>query len=140
MCRSSPCLLIADDDADDVLILQSELISRNTGIKVIHVSNGPELIDFLDHCPARQLPDLLMLDYKMPGPSGAEVLSQLCADQRYDRLVKVVWSTSRLEKDAATCRRLGAFEYFIKPATNRDLTELTGKVMDILEVAVAMED
>ena len=139
MSRTLPCLLIADDDDDDVLIFQSELESSNPGIKVVHVANGFELLHFLDQCPTRQLPDLVMLDYKMPGPTGAELLDQLCADRRYDHLVKVIWSTSRLEKDAACCRRRGAFDYFIKPATNRDLSELTGKVLNILNAAIALE-
>lgn len=140
MCRALPCLLIADDDADDLLIFLSELKSRNAQIRVIHVKDGIELLQFLDHCTAPQMPDLLLMDYKMPGPNGAELLEQLSADRRYERLVKVVWSTSRLKKDEISCRRRGAFDFFIKPATNEDLCELTGKVVDILNCAIALQD
>ncbi len=140
MSRTFPFVLIADDDEDDVLIFQSELETHDAAIRVVHLTNGRDVLRFLDNCPTLQLPDLVMLDYKMPGPTGADVLDELCANRRYDRLVKVVWSTSRIEKDEASCRRRGAFDYLVKPATNKDLSELTGKVMDILQMAIAMED
>ena len=137
MTHQSACLLVADDDPDDVMILATGFESRDAAIPVVHVSDGFELMRYLDDCPGEQLPPVLLMDFKMPHLNGAELLEKLNADHKYDRLVKVIWSTSQLEKDVESCKRLGAFDFLPKPATNDELDQLVLKITNIFEMAKA---
>ena len=70
----------------------------------------------------------MVLDYKMPMLTGADVLRYLSVCRRFNHIPKIVWSTSAREKDMAECLRLGAEQYFTKPATNQELEDFIGAV------------
>lgn len=135
MPQARPHLLITDDDPDDVFVFGSEFTTQNPGIPVTHLAGGCELMRYLDGCPDDDLPRILLLDYKMPDLNGAQVLEMLNANQRYDRLVRVMWSTSRIHSEMISCVQLGAIDYFRKPGTNEELSQLARKVGLMLQSA-----
>ena len=136
MDETSPYILIADDDPDDLLIFVSAFQEKNSEIDAKTFGDGDEILDFLS---ARQgtLPELIILDYKMPRMSGAEVLRHLSTDDQYKRIPIVIWSTSNRKVEAKECRQLGAAGVFVKPDDHKSLQIIVDEITDIIETAHA---
>ena len=126
-----PYLLLVDDDPDDCDLFSEAFHSRNPDIAVKYAGGGREVLDFLERCEKDQLPAVLLIDYQMPGINGRELLRILQANSRYRHLVKVMWSTSIRVKDMEDCKRDGALQYLIKPATNEDLDQVIHQMTTI---------
>jgi len=112
-------ILIADDSADDRFLLQRSLRSVPRCEVVGCAEDGNATVQYLSgegnfsDRTRFPFPDLLLLDLKMPGMNGFEVLEWL--GQRVFRDLRVVvLSGSALEEDINKARRLGANEYLVK--------------------------
>jgi CheY-like chemotaxis protein len=119
MKNRGPYILVADDDPDDREMLAERFLRLHPTVRVELMQNGYELLDFLRDCPVDGLPELLVVDYKMPGITGAEVLDALRDDERYRNLPKVVWSTSNNQEYIDRAMKSGADKYFTKPQDMR---------------------
>ena len=114
--------LLVEDDEDDVFFMQRAF--KEAGLKnPLHVvSNGEEAIDyFAGHREFADrekypLPDMVLLDLKMPGLNGFEVLAWLRQQTRFNFPVAVLTSSSE-ELDFRRARELGASCYLLKPPT-----------------------
>jgi CheY-like chemotaxis protein len=115
MKNRGPYILVADDDPDDREMLAERFRRLHPAVRVELMENGYELLDFLRDCPTDGLPELLVVDYKMPGITGAEVLDALRNDERYLNLPKIVWSTSNNQEYIDRAMKSGADKYFTKP-------------------------
>jgi CheY-like chemotaxis protein len=124
-------ILIADDDPDDVETFREAFIQKFPGMSVIDVSNGEELIAYLESIST--LPVIVLMDYKMPILTAAEILTKLNADDRYAGIIKLVWSTSDLRQYVDECRRAGAEHYFAKPNTGSELADILQNIGMVLE-------
>ena len=113
-------ILLVEDNADDVELTlrafrKSDLVSTVTVAR-----DGVEALDYLmatgDHAGrAEHLPDLVLLDIKLPRVDGLQVLERLRANPR-TKLVPIVVLTSSIEpRDLLTCYTLGANSYVRKP-------------------------
>jgi DNA-binding NtrC family response regulator len=110
-------ILIVDDEEDFVEMLSLRL--QETGEKVTSAGNGQECLEALEKTAA----DVVILDIKMPGMDGIEVLKEL--KSRFP-LVEVIMLTGHgTVETAVEGMKLGAFDYLLKPA---DFTDLKGKL------------
>jgi|GEM_PF-362991 len=116
-----PYIAIVDDDPDDQEFLRAGMRRCFPEVTVMPFGNGNELLTYLDKCNNKKLPLAMILDYKMPGLSGADVLRITGNDTPYSSISKVVWSTSRLRKEMDECLALGALRWIVKPSTNDEL-------------------
>ena len=89
---------------------------HNPEAEVECVSSGNEALSFLRNCPSDRLPRVIVVDYKMPGITGDEVLRILLDDDRYTTIPKIVWSTSNNKEFINLSLQSGAQRYFTKPA------------------------
>jgi CheY-like chemotaxis protein len=125
-------ILMADDDADDCLLVQEALRESGQSHALKIVRDGQQLLDYLrcrgEYQPPRSepRPDLILLDLKMPRKDGREALSELKADPRLRSIPIVVLTTSMARDDIGFCYRMGVNSYVSKPATFRGLVELFG--------------
>ena len=132
---AKPYILIADDDPEDLQGLRDEFIDQNPSMDVKSVQDGMELLRYLDGCPTDRLPVVIVLDYKMPGISGPQLLLLLATDNRFAQIVKVMWSTSCRTKDMEECKCLGATHYLVKPGTIDELKRSVRQLGAIVEMA-----
>ena len=116
-------ILLADDDQEDLELLSEVILELEGDTRLHTVNNGSMVIDFLQKTKDEELPSLIVLDYNMPNMNGAEVLSLLCQDPRYQKIPKIVWSTSNNSSYIKECMEKGATSYFVKPATHKNLQE-----------------
>ena len=113
-------LLVEDNRMDVELTLDAfrEAMLANT----IHVSsNGQDALDYLygrGQYADRQtypLPSLILLDLKLPGIDGFEVLQQIKETPVLKRLPVIILTSSKEEGDRALSYDIGANSYLVKP-------------------------
>jgi CheY-like chemotaxis protein len=128
---ATPLILLADDDLEDQEILKEAIAQQDPGASVVTTNNGQEALSYLKTCPDDLLPDLIVLDYKMPLLNGPEVLERLCKDIRYASIPMVVWSTSSQRQYIDACLDKGALQFFTKPDTPSALEKLAGQLLSL---------
>ena len=124
MKKEGPYILVADDDPDDQEMLAERFQRVHPAAGVRLMSNGYQVLDYLRNCPTEDLPELLVVDYKMPGITGAEVLQAIQHEERYRHLPKVVWSTSNNQEYIDRAMNSGADKYFTKPHDMRSFDKM----------------
>lgn len=114
-------ILLVEDNADDVELTLRAFRKSDLVNTVTVARDGVDALDYLmatgDHAGrhADDLPDLVLLDIKLPRVDGLQVLERLRANPR-TRLVPIVVLTSSVEpRDLLTCYTLGANSYVRKP-------------------------
>lgn len=93
---SPPKILIVDDQADVRAILQLALDSA--GFELTFAANGAAALDRIQE----KLPDLILLDMRMPGMDGVELLRRVRAQERLKHLPVVFLTGSALDADELT--------------------------------------
>jgi len=127
-------ILLAEDDADDRLLVKEALAEGRVLNDLRSVEDGEELLDYLRRQgryadpETSPRPGLVLLDLNMPRKDGREALREIKADPDLKRIPVVVMTTSKAEEDVVRSYDLGANSYITKPVTFERLVELM-KVM-----------
>ena len=110
-----PKLLLVDDEREFVQTLSERLLMRE--VHSATAFDGETALDIL----SEDEPEVMILDLKMPGIDGIEVLKKVKATRPEVEVIILTGHGS--EQDRETCMSLGAFEYLQKPV---DIDVLTG--------------
>lgn len=114
-------LLHVEDDPNDVLLLQRAFRKANAQLTIHSVSDGDKAVAYLSGAEEfadrekHPLPNVVLLDLKMPRKSGLEVLAWIRAEQKVRRLVVIIFTSSRHDEDVNKAYDLGANSYLVKP-------------------------
>jgi DNA-binding response OmpR family regulator len=100
-------ILLVDDEKEFVETLSERIRMRDHDSKV--ALNGEEALKHIDD----DLPDVVVLDLKMPGIDGMEVLRRIRT--AYPNVQVIMLTGHGSDKDEKEARKLGAFEYLQKP-------------------------
>ena len=127
-------ILLVEDNPDDEL-LTMRAFNRNHIVNSIDVvRDGAEALDFLlcrgewaDRNPS-DLPQVVLLDLKLPKIGGLEVLRQIRAHEMLKALPVVILTSSSEEADIISSYNLGANSYVRKPV---DFTQFCDAVRDL---------
>ena len=108
--------MLADDDADDRVIIQDAMELLKAEHVLCFAKNGEEALRILrsDFDPANQ-PALIILDLNMPKLNGTETLRHLKNDDRFRAIPVIIFSTSINPLEKEKCMSLGAHSYITKP-------------------------
>ena len=123
-------LVVEDNPRDEALTLRA-LKKSNIVNDVVVVRDGVEALDFLfgtgTHAgrDTTELPQMVLLDLKLPKVDGLEVLRQLRSDERTRRLPVVIFTSSSEEEDMIKSYNLGANSYVRKPVEFDQFLEAT---------------
>ena len=121
-------LLVEDNPSDEELTLRA-LKKSNILNRVVVVRDGAEALDYLFtrgvHAArsADEIPQVVLLDLKLPKVDGLEVLREIRADDRTKLLPVVVLTSSIQEQDVVTSYGLGANSYVRKPVDFNQFVE-----------------
>jgi two-component system, response regulator len=114
-------ILLVEDNPDDELLTLRALRKNNVLNKVVVARDGVEALDYLFGTGGHSgrdtaiMPQLILLDLKLPKIDGLEVLKRLRADERTRLLPVVILTSSREEQDMLNGYGLGANSYVRKP-------------------------
>jgi CheY-like chemotaxis protein len=114
-------ILHVEDDANDVLLVQRAVRKLNVATRIQSVPDGDRAIAYLsgsDEFTDRDkfpLPNLVLLDLKMPRKSGLEVLAWIRGQPGLRRIVVVIFTSSKHDQDINKAYDLCANSYLVKP-------------------------
>jgi two-component system response regulator len=112
-------ILLVEDNPDDALLSKRAFAKHRMGNEIVHASDGVEALDYLfgdgSQAPRNALPDLILLDLKLPRVDGLEVLRRIRADETTKLLPVVVLTSSREDEDLVASYGLGCNSYVRKP-------------------------
>jgi CheY-like chemotaxis protein len=123
-------ILLVEDNADEIVLFRRALTLAGVTAPLAVVHDGVAAVDYLsgqgDYADRVQhpLPELLVLDLKLPRLSGLGVLEWLREQPHLRRLPVVVLTSSDEEQDVVSAYDLGANSYVVKPSGLADLQRL----------------
>ncbi|HEY4335727.1 MAG TPA: response regulator [Puia sp.] len=117
-------IILVDDDADDRQVFEEILLEIDPEAVVVTAGNGLEMVAMLDKMTNDDLPDMIILDQKMPKMTGKESLIFLKESPRYKHIAAIVYSTYQLEDFYQECLELGAQDVIAKPDTLQAYREM----------------
>jgi len=106
-------IYIVDDSPTDIELTTIALEATGREIVVRSATDGKSALAMLRS--GLGVPALILLDLKMPGMSGIEMLREIRADDRLRGLPVVVVTSSALESDKTEAIAAGASDYIQKP-------------------------
>ena len=129
--RPATILLVEDDPGDQKLIKVS-LKNQKIANELYIVGSGEEAMDFLYHrgnySAETPLPDLILLDLKMPGMGGKEFLRRIKQDEKMKKIQVVILTSSDSEKDILDSYNLQASGYVKKPVELEDFKRVMKEI------------
>lgn len=119
---------LVEDDPDHVLLITRAIEEVAAQAEIQAFADGESALNSLRDA-SRAAPDLVLLDIKMTGLSGFDVLAAIKADERLRRIPVVMVTSSELPTDIARAYNLGASGYISKPSYMRDLRAVLGNTL-----------
>ena len=127
-------ILLVEDNPDDEDLTRRALKKSNVGNPLVVVRDGAEALDYLFARGAyagrdiEEIPQVILLDLKLPKVDGLEVLRQIRADARTRLYPVVILTSSTEEQDMIRGYGLGANSYIRKPV---DFTQFVEAVRQL---------
>jgi CheY-like chemotaxis protein len=119
-------ILLVEDNPDHVFLTLEGLKRAGLGNEVTVVEDGQEALDYLyregkynddEHYP---VPDLILLDIKLPKKNGIEVLEIIKKDDKLKNIPTIMLTTSKNEEEVVKSYHFGANSFITKPVSFKD--------------------
>lgn len=124
--RSGWTIVLAEDDDDHAVLIERALErAASAPLRIHRAENGDMALELVEELQ----PDLLLLDLRMPGRSGHEVLESLKGDEDLRRIPVAVLTSSDRDEDVARSYGLGGNHFITKP---EDPAELERRLATLL--------
>lgn len=136
-------ILLVEDNADDALLLRLALRKKGLCQSVEIVDGAEAAMEFLlgkgvyRDRRKHPLPELILLDWRLPGMEGWEFLKWLRATEHFETLLVTVISGSQDLRDMQKAYRLGANFWVGKPQNMDELAEVVERIHDFWEQAAS---
>lgn len=128
-------ILLVEDNLLEAELTIRALKKRTLANHFVHVHDGQEALDFLfgkgsyTKRDVRELPKVVLLDWKLPKLDGIDVLRQLRANNHTKLIPVVVLTSSCEERDVIEAYQLGANSYIVKPVDFEKFLEVVSNMI-----------
>ena len=131
--RKDVIILIAEDDESHFALLKKNFERSGVWNEIIRFADGEETLKFLfgqsgELRRKENKPYLLILDVRLPGVDGIEVLKRVKQDDRLKKLPVIVLSDHDDPQEVKRCYSLGCGMYLVKPADHEKFVDMVRKV------------
>lgn len=124
-------IVLADDEPSLRMLVRTTL--ENPAYRILEASDGLETLNLV----RKERPDLVVLDWMMPGMSGVEVARILGEDPGFPHIPIIMLTARGQEADKAKAHSAGTYAYLVKPFSPLELLE---KVEEALGVETPLEE
>jgi len=129
-------ILLVEDNKMDIALTLDAFQEAHLSNKIHVANNGEEAIEYLFGMGKYSdrnifpLPSIVLLDLKMPGIDGIEVLKRVKSTPEIKRIPVIILTSSKEEGDRAMSYDLGANSYLVKPISFDGFLDVVRKVTD----------
>ena len=129
-------MLLVEDDAEDIALFGRAVRSSGLDIRSFPIRSGQQAIEYLEakgnYCDrsVHPLPDVIVLDLRMPGLNGFDFLAWRKASGLFLAIPVVVFSGLRNEGEARKVFELGANKHIPKPEAPEDWQNVVTEIYD----------
>jgi two-component system, response regulator len=122
-------ILLVEDNPDDVTLTERALKKSHILNKLMVAKDGAEALDYIFGTgnftgrDMNSMPEVVLLDLKLPKIDGLEVLKRIRSDKRTKLLPVVILTSSKEENDLINGYTLGANSYIRKPVNFNQFVE-----------------
>jgi len=137
-------ILVADDDADDRMLIQDAFEESCLQNPLDFVEDGEQLLEYLrregkyESLKGQPYPGVILLDLNMPRMDGRTALSKIKEDPDLCRIPVIILTTSKAEEDILRTYGLGVSSFITKPVTFDRLVEVVKTIGAYLIEIVAL--
>lgn len=130
MTTEKDTLLLIEDDPNDIILFEKAVKKNKLPVVFSVVRDGEKAISYLSgrgkykNRKDYPLPNLIVVDLKMPRKSGFEVLEWIKGHPKLKNIPVVVLSSSKQPQDVKLAYRLGTNSYLVKPIGFKELHKL----------------
>lgn len=125
-------ILLVEDNPSDADLVVRALTRSGLRAAIVRAHDGVEAIDWLNAAAtaggSASLPQLVLLDCKLPKLTGVEVLQRIRADERLRDLVVVMLTSSMEARDIVDAYRAGVNSYVVKPVEFEAFFDTVGRL------------
>lgn len=127
---NKPYILLVEDNPDDVELTKRAFAKNHIANEIVVLRDGAEACEFLFESgrESRALPQVILLDLKLPKLSGLEVLERIRASETTRFVPTVILTSSKQEEDLLEGYRLGVNSYVRKPVDFNEFVEAVRQV------------
>ena len=122
-------IVVVDDDVAN-LMMAGNVMSKN-GMRVTALKSGKALLEYIE---TKEVPDLCLLDIKMPDMNGFETLKALRASEKGKDLPVIFLTADESQKSEATGLSLGAMDFIKKPFVPEVLVLRARHIIDLVRL------
>lgn len=120
-------IIYVDDDADDRMIF-AEAFDPQNGHALYTLDSGASLFQMLEERTVSDAPCLIIIDINIPLQSGIEIMQALKAEEKYNQIPVVMFSTSATPTERVQCEQYGV-DILVKPSSFQDLQDAQKKLL-----------
>lgn len=127
-------VLMVDDSAADRALIKRAFSSAGPQLNLLSCNDGDDALDLLYHrggYAEMPRPDVCLMDIKMPGRSGFDVLDQMKRDEALRSIPVFMVSGSDAQEDVQTAYHKNASGYIHKPNSAKDLSKMAQTLVDL---------
>lgn len=123
-------ILLVEDDPNDVILVKRAMKKAEVKSKIKVVKDGEQAMDYLgggakyENRKEYPIPDMILLDLKLPKKSGLELLEWVDNQPKIRRIPIVILTSSRENEDVNKAYDLGVNSYLLKPVSFDNLLEM----------------
>ncbi|MHA7128722.1 response regulator [Algoriphagus namhaensis] len=127
-------ILIAEDDEDDILLIQKAFEKCLPRENIVCVTDGELLLQYLrredpyTNTQAYPDPDIILLDLNMPRKDGKAALEEIKRHENFKKIPVIIFTTSTLKNDIDTTYSLGGNSFITKPGNFEELVKVTQEI------------